>query len=153
MDPNTVLQSNTNYVDTYVVRGALLWQPMASLTITPSVFYQNRHQNNIDDYWVGISNPGSRRLQDGTPENMGDRDHFVLPALKVDYDLGVARTDLQHLLFRSPRARAGLQRHALRSLLFPAIGRDCGLNPDFVTPCIGGLCGALLDEPSTSPRC
>ena len=23
-----------------------------------------------------------------TPENMGDKDHFVLPALKLDYDFG-----------------------------------------------------------------
>ncbi len=47
-----VLQSNTNSVDTYVVRGAVTWQPTSKLTLTPSVFYQNRRQNNIDDYWV-----------------------------------------------------------------------------------------------------
>jgi len=82
------LQSNTNSVDTYVLRGALLWQPTASLSITPSVFYQNRNQNNIDDYWVGLSDPGRGVYKTGTPENMGDKDHFVLPALKLDDDFG-----------------------------------------------------------------
>src|SRR5512135_103611 len=51
------LQSDSNYVNTYVVRGALLWQPMESLSITPSIYYQNRMQNNVDQYWVALSNP------------------------------------------------------------------------------------------------
>jgi outer membrane receptor protein involved in Fe transport len=89
-DPSHVLQSNTNYVDTYVMRAAVTWKPMSSLTITPSVFYQNRNQNNIDDYWVGISNPDDGDYKTGTPENMGDKDHFTLAALKADYDFGGA---------------------------------------------------------------
>ncbi len=75
-------------VDTYVVRGALAWRPIPALTLTPSVYYQNRDQNNIDDYWVGISNPDDGDYRTGTPENMGDKDHFTLSALKGDYDLG-----------------------------------------------------------------
>jgi len=90
MDPNHVLQSDSNYVDTYVGRAALTWQPTSALTITPSVFYQNRHQNNIDDYWVGISNPDNGDYKTGTPENMADKDHFTLAALKADYDFGGA---------------------------------------------------------------
>ena len=90
MDPSKVLQSDTNWVDTYVVRGALTWQPTAPLIITPSVFYQNRDQNNIDDYWVGISDPDSGDYKTGTPENMADKDHFMLSALKADYDFGGA---------------------------------------------------------------
>jgi iron complex outermembrane recepter protein len=82
------LQSNTNSVNTYVIRGALLWQPTASFSISPSIFYQNRDQNNIDDYWVGLSNPDHGVYKTGTPENMGDKDHFVLPAVKLDDDFG-----------------------------------------------------------------
>jgi outer membrane receptor protein involved in Fe transport len=78
------IQSNTNSVDTYVIRGALLWQPSASFSLSPSIFYQNRDQNNIDDYWVGLSNPGRGVYKTGTPENMGDKDRFFLPALKLD---------------------------------------------------------------------
>src|SRR5665213_3772522 len=86
--PSMVLQGNTNSVDTYVLRGAMTWQPIQTLTITPSVFYQNRDQNNLDQYWVGISNPDRGDYKTATPENMADKDHFVLPALKIDYDLG-----------------------------------------------------------------
>ncbi|HEX3675286.1 MAG TPA: TonB-dependent receptor [Rhizomicrobium sp.] len=82
------LQSNTNSVDTYVIRGAMLWQPTTAFSVTPSIFYQNRNQNNIDDYWVGLSDPSHGDYKTGTPENMGDKDHFVLPALKIDDDLG-----------------------------------------------------------------
>jgi len=90
MDPSKVLQSDTNWVDTYVGRAALTWKPTAHLVITPSVFYQNRDQNNIDDYWVGISDPDSGDYKTGTPENMADKDHFTLSALKADYDFGGA---------------------------------------------------------------
>jgi len=90
MDPSHVLQSNTNYVDTYVGHAVLTWKPTPALVITPSVFYQNRHQNNIDDYWVGISNPDNGDYKTGTPENMADKDHFTLAALKGDYDFGGA---------------------------------------------------------------
>ncbi len=82
------LQSNTNSVNTYVIRGAVLWRPTASFSVTPSIFYQNRNQNNIDDYWVGLSDPSRGVYKTGTPENMGDKDHFVLPALKIDDDFG-----------------------------------------------------------------
>jgi outer membrane receptor protein involved in Fe transport len=88
MDPSDVLQSNTNSVNTYVLRAALLWQPVASLTLQPSVYYQNRHQNNLDQYWVGLSDPDSGDYKTATPENMGDKDHFTLTALKGDYDFG-----------------------------------------------------------------
>jgi iron complex outermembrane receptor protein len=90
MDPSHVLQSNTNWTDTYVGRAALTWKPTAHLTLTPSVFYQNRDQNNIDDYWVGISDPDRGDYKTGTPENMGDKDHFTLAAMKGDYDFGGA---------------------------------------------------------------
>ena len=82
------LESNTNHVDTYVLRGAVLWQPNANFSITPSIFYQNRNQNNLDQYWVGISNPSHGDYKTGTPENMGDKDRFYLPALKLDDQLG-----------------------------------------------------------------
>src|SRR5581483_8372045 len=84
------IDSNTNRTNTLVLRGALTWQPFDQLTITPSVFFQERHVHNNDQYWVAISNPGSGNYKTGTPELMGDHDRFTLPALKIDYDLGGA---------------------------------------------------------------
>ena len=119
--------------------------------------YQNRDQNNIDQYWVGLSNPGDGDYKTGTPENMGDRDHFVLPALKVDYDLGGRGADLQHVLFRPPRSSC--RTTAARSTISPISSNRCdsGLNPDFVTPCTGGtvrrLCGQTHRSQLFCRRC
>ena len=45
------------------------------------------------------------------------RSLFVLPALKIEYDLGGAELDFRHVLFRSQAAGTGLQWHALQSRL------------------------------------
>jgi len=87
-DPSKVLQSDTNYADTYAFRGAVTWKPIPTLSLTPNVYYQNREQNNINDYWVGISNPDDGDYRTGTPENMSDKDHFTLGGLKADWVVG-----------------------------------------------------------------
>jgi iron complex outermembrane receptor protein len=81
-------QKNANYTDTYVLRGALTFAPTGNLTITPSVNYENRDQHNHDEYWVSTSSPGLGDFNSGTPELMGDSDHFVLPAIKIEWDAG-----------------------------------------------------------------
>ncbi len=82
------IQKNANHSDTYAFQGALLWAPTDTLRITPSIFYQNRKQNNYDDYWVALSNRSSGSLINATPDKQADNDHFVLPALKVEWDAG-----------------------------------------------------------------
>jgi outer membrane receptor protein involved in Fe transport len=77
---------NANRADTYVIRTAFTWAPMADLTITPSFNYQQRNQHNYDNYWVGISDPGAGKFLNGTPDRMPDADAFYLPALRVEYD-------------------------------------------------------------------
>ena len=54
--------NDANRVDTYVLRAALTWAPIANLTITPGIDYQKRDQHNHDEYWVGISDPSAGRL-------------------------------------------------------------------------------------------
>jgi outer membrane receptor protein involved in Fe transport len=84
-------ESNANYADTTVLRAALAWQPLPHLLITPSLFYQNRVQNNYDQYWVSISNPSDGKYLSGTPDQMADKDHFYLPSVKIEYDLPFAK--------------------------------------------------------------
>ena len=79
------IQDNSNYTNAFVGRAAFAWQPAPDLTITPSLFYQHRNVNNDDEYWVGLSNPDHGKYINETPENMGNKDHFTLPALKVDW--------------------------------------------------------------------
>lgn len=150
MTGNT-LQSNTNHVNTYVMRGAFAWQPMASLTITPSIYYQNRHQNNLDQYWVALSNPSHGDYKTATPENMADKDHFTLPALKVDYDLGGAEL-ISNTSYFTRNELVQDYSGSLYNLSYFQQSVDFGLNPDFVTPCTGGLCGPIAAQIAVDPN-
>lgn len=78
-------QKDANYTDTYVVRAAMTWAPTSSLSFTPAVVYQNRQQNNHDDYWLGISDPSKGRYLSGTPDIQADKDEFYLPSLKIEW--------------------------------------------------------------------
>jgi outer membrane receptor protein involved in Fe transport len=86
-DTGATTEKNANYADTTVLRAALAWAPTQGLTLTPSIYYQNRVQNNYDQYWTSISYPSSGKYLSGTPDRMADKDHFYLPALKMEYDL------------------------------------------------------------------
>ncbi|HKD21466.1 MAG TPA: TonB-dependent receptor [Rhizomicrobium sp.] len=77
---------NSNETDTYVFRGALTWEPIANLKITPALDYQNRQQHDINDYWTAISDPGNGKFRSGTPDTMPDNDHFYLGSLNIAYD-------------------------------------------------------------------
>jgi len=81
-----VTDPNANYVNTWNLRGAITWSPTPNLTITPGIDYQNRYQNNHDEYWVSISNPGQSNYNSGTPDKMSDPDRFYLPTLRIEYD-------------------------------------------------------------------
>jgi len=83
-------EDNANDVNTYVVRAALTWAPTSHLTITPSIDYQNRRQNDQDQYWVGLSDPGSGNYVDATPDRLEDRDRFYLGSLNMHYDFSGA---------------------------------------------------------------
>jgi outer membrane receptor protein involved in Fe transport len=80
------VEKNANFTDTYVLRAALTWAPTKDLTITPAINYEKRDEHNHDEYWVGISNPGSGKFLSGTPDRMADPDRFYLPSLKIEYD-------------------------------------------------------------------
>ncbi len=160
------IQSNTNSVDTYVVRGALLWQPTAALSITPSVYYQNRDQNNIDQYWAGLSNPGRGNYKTGTPENMGDKDHFFLPALKAKYDFGDAELisdtsyfdrhelvqDYSATLYDLSYFQQGLATFDLTQQAPSVPGNPFGtfLDPAGL-PCPGGICASYTAQQQANP--
>jgi iron complex outermembrane recepter protein len=86
-DP-TVTAHNVNYDHVLVLRVAALWQPASSLTVTPSVLYQNRQEHDQPTYWPAYSNPGAGDFNTATPERIPDPDRYYLPALKVQWELG-----------------------------------------------------------------
>ncbi len=83
-----VTDANANRSDTYVLRAALAWRPVESLTITPGIDYQKIDQHDHDEYWVGISDPSAGKFLSGTPDRQGDGDRFILPTLKVEWSAG-----------------------------------------------------------------
>jgi outer membrane receptor protein involved in Fe transport len=133
------IDRNTNRTNTLVIRGALLWQVSANFSIEPSVFYQHRAQRNDDDYWVGISNPSRGNYKTGTPELMGNHDRFALPALKADWTFDGAEL-ISDTSYFDRKQNVQDYSGTLYDLSYFQQSETSGTNPDFVTPCVGGLC-------------
>jgi outer membrane receptor protein involved in Fe transport len=89
IDPYTgqTTDSDANRTNTYLVRAAVTFQPIDNLTITPTYNFEQRTQNNYNQYWVALSDRNNGHFIDGTPEHMMDPDRFDLASLKIQYDL------------------------------------------------------------------
>jgi len=85
---NPTMFKRSNRSDTEVARVAMAWSPSSHLTITPSLFYQERWVNDIGTYWESASNPATGQFINGQPLAQPDHDRFVLPALKIQYQFG-----------------------------------------------------------------
>lgn len=146
------IDKNTNRSNTVVLRGALTWEPTSSLTITPSVFYQNRRDHNNDQYWVGLSDPDKGRYITATPELMGNHDRFWLPALKIDWDVGGAELISNTSYFDRKQS---LQDYSgtLYNLSYFQQSVDYGVIPiDYSTPCVGAsICGQNAAQIAIDP--
>jgi len=82
------VERNANHAETLALRAALAWKPVDAVTITPSIFHQDRTQRQNDRYWVGISDPNHGRFLNGTPDRQADKDRFTLASLKIEARLG-----------------------------------------------------------------
>jgi outer membrane receptor protein involved in Fe transport len=82
---HTVADRNANRDDSYVFRGAVLWQAAPNLKITPSFFFQKINQNDTDDTWEALSNYSQHQFANGNPVQGWGRDKFSLASLNVDY--------------------------------------------------------------------
>ena len=93
IDPTTLatVDSNSNYDETALLRLAAVWAPTDKLTITPSIYYQNRKRNDVTIYWPIYSDPSHDTYRSANPTQRSQPDRFVLPALKFDADLGSVR--------------------------------------------------------------
>jgi iron complex outermembrane recepter protein len=89
-----ITESNANYASTFAARLAMLYKPAENVSITPSVMFQNKQQNDISTYWPAYSNPGAGQFNDATPERIPIPDEYYLPALKI-------RVDFAHMTFIS----------------------------------------------------
>ncbi len=69
IDPVTLdtAQKNANYDQTMLVRIAAVWAPSDQWKITPSFYYQDRYENDVQNYWPLYSNPSSNRFVNANP--------------------------------------------------------------------------------------
>ena len=100
--PTTVaVNHNVNYSNSIMGRLAAIWQPSATVTVTPSILYQRQDKHDDSTYWPAYSNPGQGQFNTATPERVGGPDTYYLPALKVQWDLGSTPADRQRVLLSS----------------------------------------------------
>src|SRR5215472_7841943 len=90
VDPTTreVVEKNINRSGTLLARLAAVWQPTASVSVTPSILYQNLKKHDDSTYWPAYSDAGAGHFNTATPELVPNYDEYYLPALKMDWDLG-----------------------------------------------------------------
>src|SRR6202140_3706930 len=70
VDPTTgtVVDSNANHAQTLVLRLGGLWKPLDAVTVTPSVFYQNKQEHDVSTYWPSSSNPSAGVFNNANPD-------------------------------------------------------------------------------------
>jgi iron complex outermembrane recepter protein len=85
-----VNDSNANYQDTVVVRGALKWAITNRLSITPSVYYQQLRLGDTSAYWPSLSDPGASNFENGNAQRNPSTDPFYLAAVKINWDAAFA---------------------------------------------------------------
>lgn len=86
-------EKNSNSTDTFVVSGALTLAPTETLTITPSIFYQQANRHDASTFWT--FKPGSTRqqppvFQSGEGVASWNKDRAALYSAKAELDLGGA---------------------------------------------------------------
>jgi outer membrane receptor protein involved in Fe transport len=85
-----VTDSNSNYEDTLVVRGALKWAITDRLTITPSLYFQQLRLGDTSAYWPSLSDPNRGDFENGNAQRNPSTDPFYLAALKIEWDAAFA---------------------------------------------------------------
>lgn len=83
-----VLDKNSNWQDTKVASASLAWKATDAVTVTPSVYFQETWNNDAGTYWEVLSDAGKGQFNNGNAVANWNRDRFVLPALKIEAELG-----------------------------------------------------------------
>jgi outer membrane receptor protein involved in Fe transport len=93
IDPTTLAlqDKNSNFDQTVLYRLALVYAPSDQWTITPSIYYQDRYRNQVEDYWPLYSNPGNNQFVTADPDQRSDPDRFYLASMKIEGNLGFAK--------------------------------------------------------------
>lgn len=83
-----VLDKNANSARSWVLSGAVKFQPTEALEITPSLFYQNERRADVSSFWTNLSRPGKGEFRNGNVLRSPSRDRFFVPSLNVQLNIG-----------------------------------------------------------------
>jgi iron complex outermembrane recepter protein len=104
VNPSTgqLVARNSNSKQTSAVKLGVTWSPVADLTVTPSVYYQDYNSANRNDFFLNLSNPDQGEYRNGYAIPEPNEDTFALPALRVQYNLpGVSLVSNTSYFFRA----------------------------------------------------
>ena len=133
-----VTESNANYATTFAARGALLYKPVEYVSITPSLMFQNKQQNDLSTYWPAYSNPGNGQFNNATPERIPIPDEYYLPALKIQVDFAHV-TFISNSSYYHRNETDSYQGTVYDLAFYQAMGWPNALGPGY--PALG--CGSL----------
>lgn len=85
------IEPRSNWQDTMTLRAALKWRLSDALSLTPSLIYQEIKINDTAAYWPSLSNRGAGDFRNGNAQRNPSTDPFYLAAVRLDWDLGVAK--------------------------------------------------------------
>ena len=99
IDPFTqdTVAQRSNWDNTFVARLAAKWAVTPDVTLTPSLLYQHRYRNDISVFWpqdqgangnIVRSDPSSHHFLNADPTARPEPDHYFLPVLKAEADIG-----------------------------------------------------------------
>ena len=81
-------EANSNYSDTVSARAALLWKPLESLKITPSLYVRQTNINDVVNYWLALSDLSEQRYVSGNGQNSPDTNRSSLASVAVNWNQG-----------------------------------------------------------------
>ncbi len=84
--PDAPEYSDVNSATTSVLKAALAWQATDSLTITPSVFYQERKTDDAGTFWSTLSSADDGQFVSGSSMAQPSEDKFVLSSITAVMD-------------------------------------------------------------------
>jgi iron complex outermembrane recepter protein len=117
-----------NWSDAGGGRAALLWKLNDTWSVTPSVLFEGSHQNDTPDYWASLSQPASGHFVNGYAARQQSTEHFALPGLKVEGDLGALKfTSITSFFYRSEANVSDVTNYDIAGAL-GAVG--CANSPD-----------------------
>ncbi len=85
------IEPRSNWQDTMTLRAALKWRLSDTLSLTPSLIYQKLKVNDTAAYWPSLSDRGAGNFRNGNAQRNPSTDPFYLAAVRLDWDLGVAK--------------------------------------------------------------